>query len=288
MSLPRSRWAMAWTQRSSRKRSWLTSSAAPAKRCNQPSSHMAASRSRWLVGSSSSSRSGSRNSARASATRIRQPPENSPTGRACAAASKPKPGQHRRRAGRRAVGADGEQALVDLAETRRVRPRRAPSRRAARRAPCPLPAPCREGCAARRRFLRDMAEAGAGGEADLAAIRRELAGDRPQQGGLAGAVAADQPDAPAGVHGEVGVVQQGAAGDAEGEIADGEHGHGARVLQQRTRCRRAGLGGVRCRIGGPACLRHLRAMAPRGGAGAASARRIEAERACRRARPGWR
>jgi hypothetical protein len=82
---------MAWTQRSSRKRSWLTSSTAPAKRWSQPSSHIAASRSRWLVGSSSSSRSGSRNSARASATRIRQPPENSPTGRACAAASKPRP-----------------------------------------------------------------------------------------------------------------------------------------------------------------------------------------------------
>ncbi len=82
---------MASTQRSSMPRSWLTTTAAPGKRASQPSSHIVASRSRWLVGSSSSSSSGSRNRARASATRMRQPPEYSPTGRACAAASKPRP-----------------------------------------------------------------------------------------------------------------------------------------------------------------------------------------------------
>jgi hypothetical protein len=75
-------------------------------------------------------------------------------------------------------------------------------------------------------FLRHMAHAGALGQADLAAIRLDLAGDGLQQGGLAGAVAADQADLAAGVHHEVGAFQKGAAGDAEGEVADGEDGHG--------------------------------------------------------------
>ena len=44
-----------------------------------------------MVGSSSSSTSGRANSTAASATRIRQPPENSAQARACAAASKPRP-----------------------------------------------------------------------------------------------------------------------------------------------------------------------------------------------------
>ena len=44
-----------------------------------------------MVGSSSSSTSGRANSTAASATRIRQPPENSAQARACAAASKPSP-----------------------------------------------------------------------------------------------------------------------------------------------------------------------------------------------------
>mmetsp|Transcript_1591 Transcript_1591/g.6569 ORF Transcript_1591/g.6569 Transcript_1591/m.6569 type:complete len:104 (+) Transcript_1591:2512-2823(+) len=42
-----------------------------------PSSHTHASKSRWLVGSSSSSRVGSAKSALASATRMRQPPDMS-------------------------------------------------------------------------------------------------------------------------------------------------------------------------------------------------------------------
>mmetsp|Transcript_25725 Transcript_25725/g.43116 ORF Transcript_25725/g.43116 Transcript_25725/m.43116 type:complete len:105 (+) Transcript_25725:1510-1824(+) len=44
------------------------------------SSHITASRSRWFVGSSSSSTSGSWNSACASATRMRQPPDSDATG----------------------------------------------------------------------------------------------------------------------------------------------------------------------------------------------------------------
>ena len=46
-----------------------------------------------------------------------------------------------------------------------------------------------------RRFLLHPAEARARRQADLAAIDGEVAGDRLQQGGLAGAVAPDQADA---------------------------------------------------------------------------------------------
>mmetsp|Transcript_6209 Transcript_6209/g.19205 ORF Transcript_6209/g.19205 Transcript_6209/m.19205 type:complete len:100 (-) Transcript_6209:675-974(-) len=55
------------------------------------SSHSTACRSRWLVGSSRSSRSGSTNSARARATRMRHPPENVFVGRRIIAASNERP-----------------------------------------------------------------------------------------------------------------------------------------------------------------------------------------------------
>ena len=88
---PRSRCAIASTQRSNKPRSWLTTIAAPGNRESQPSSQSVASKSRWFVGSSNNNKSGSRNKARAKATRMRHPPENSAKGRACAAASKPSP-----------------------------------------------------------------------------------------------------------------------------------------------------------------------------------------------------
>ncbi len=57
-------------------RSWVTNSTPPRNSCSCSSSHWITSMSRWLVGSSSSSRSGSQTSARASATRRFQPPES--------------------------------------------------------------------------------------------------------------------------------------------------------------------------------------------------------------------
>ena len=45
------------------------------------------------------------------------------------------------------------------------------------------------------RFLRQCPDARAGGRDDAARLRGELAGDHPEQGGLARPVAADQPDA---------------------------------------------------------------------------------------------
>ena len=58
------------------------------------------------------------------------------------------------------------------------------------------------------RFLLDAAHAGAAGQADFAAIHRDVAGDGAQQGGFAGAVAADEADAPAGIDGQRRLVKQ--------------------------------------------------------------------------------
>lgn len=63
------------------------------------SSQMTALRSRWLVGSSSSSNVGSRNRARANDTLIRHPPEKLLVGRSCMDLEKPKPARIRRALG---------------------------------------------------------------------------------------------------------------------------------------------------------------------------------------------
>ena len=63
-----------------------------------------ASMSRWLVGSSSSSRSGCATSARASSTRRRQPPESVDTTRV---SRKPEPGHHH-------VDADVDVPAIDV------------------------------------------------------------------------------------------------------------------------------------------------------------------------------
>ena len=81
-----------WSHTSfSRSRSWLTISSVWRKRRRCSVSHSIASRSRWFDGSSRIRRSGLLNSVPASATRMRQPPENSPQGRPCASLSKPSP-----------------------------------------------------------------------------------------------------------------------------------------------------------------------------------------------------
>src|SRR5271167_679243 len=115
-NLPRSRCAIASTARSSKPRSCETTSAAPGNRASQLSSHIVASRSRWLVGSSSSSRSGLANSAVASATRMRQPPEKEATGRGLGGLVEAEAGQDGGGAGGGGVGADRAQAVMDLGE----------------------------------------------------------------------------------------------------------------------------------------------------------------------------
>ena len=221
---PRSRKAIACTARSSSTRSCETSSTAPGKRASQVSSHSVASRSRWLVGSSSSSRSGAANSAVARATRMRQPPENSSTGRACAASSKPRPA--------RMAAARAGAASAPIARRRswisasRMGGAVSASVSRARRSGSPCSTVSSSDGVARGGLLGDGGDAGAGGEADVSAVQRHFAGDGAQQGGLAGAVAADQADAAALVHREVGTVQDGASAKADGGAGDDEDGHG--------------------------------------------------------------
>ena len=61
-------------------RSWVTTSIAPSRAARWPASQAIASTSRWLVGSSSSSRSGWSSSTRASAIRRRSPPDSARDG----------------------------------------------------------------------------------------------------------------------------------------------------------------------------------------------------------------
>jgi hypothetical protein len=124
-------------------RSWLTTGSSPVA-LRKSSSHSTASRSRWLEGSSSSSRSGSEKSRAASATRIRQPPEKlSSGGAAPPRRSRGRPGsaRARRRAWRRSRSAArgsrrGGRVVAISASSSSARARcrrRAPSRTASRR-----------------------------------------------------------------------------------------------------------------------------------------------------------
>ena len=95
-------------------RSWLITIIVPSKRCSQASSQTSASRSRWLVGSSSSSRSAGHISARASCRRMRQPPEKLLTGASSSALLKPRPEQQRLRARPRVEAAGVADRVVRL------------------------------------------------------------------------------------------------------------------------------------------------------------------------------
>ena len=77
---------------------------------------------------------------------------------------------------------------------------------------------------AARRFLRDAADAPAPRQADIAALGAEIAGDDLEQGGLAGAVAADEADARAVGDGGTGMVEQQAFAEAIGDVVDRQHG----------------------------------------------------------------
>ena len=110
---------------------------------------------------------------------MRQPPENSSTGRCWAASSKPRPGEDGGGAGGRRVGADGAQAFVDLVEAMGLRG--IGLRQEGEALGVALQHGVEQGVVAGGRLLRDGGDAGAGGEADVAAVQRHLAGDGAQQ-----------------------------------------------------------------------------------------------------------
>jgi len=117
-----------------------------------------------------------------------------------------KAGQDGGGARRGGVGADGAQPLVHLGQPVRLGGLRL--RQQGQTLLVALQHGFQQARIARGRLLLHLRHAGAGGEADLAAVDRHIAGDGLEQGGLARAVAPHQADAPAGVHGQVGVVQQ--------------------------------------------------------------------------------
>ena len=89
-ALRRSSSRMRVETRCRKRRSWVTVSVAKGPRARNSSSHTMLSTSRWLVGSSSRSRSGRRASSRASATRFCQPPESDATGVSAQSPSAPR------------------------------------------------------------------------------------------------------------------------------------------------------------------------------------------------------
>ena len=86
------------------------------------------------------------------------------------------------------------------------------------------------------------------GPVDLAAAGVELAQDQLEQGRLAGAVAADQPDLGADRQADGGVVEEPPAPGVEHEIMDAQHGRGGRDWR-RERRRVALANGARPSIG---------------------------------------
>ncbi len=167
------------------------------------------SRSRWLVGSSSSSASGRISRMRASATRIFQPPESAPTSPSIISWLKPRPGEDLARPRLERVAAELLEARLHLAEAldelvhlvgavrdRPARPRaRASSAATASTGPGAVH---RLGDDAAARHLADVLAEVADGDAaidrDLAVVGLLLAGDQPEDGRLAGAVGADEAD----------------------------------------------------------------------------------------------
>ena len=227
MSLPRSRWAIASTARSSRPRSCETMSAAPGKRASQPSSQSVASRSRWLVGSSSSSRSGLANSAVASATRIRQPPENvrpgapAPRRRSPVPRGSPRRGRAPRRRRWRAAAHASRRAGAATAVSA--------SASSARRSGSP--------CSTVSSRLASPEGASCFTSASRARAASRIS---PPSSGRSPAIARSRVDLPAplrptrpmrrpGVDRQIRAVQQRAAADADHEAGDGEQAHGARL-----------------------------------------------------------
>ncbi len=81
-----------------------------------------------------------------------------------------------------------------------------------------------------RHLLRHPRDHHPGLHAHLAVVGLELTGHQPHQGGLAGAVAADDADAFAGFDGQVDVVEQQRTADAEVDVLELEEGH-ARILR---------------------------------------------------------
>ena len=156
--------------------------------------------SRWLVGSSSSSTSGCSAKARARAARRASPPESPAVGRA----------------GSRPKVCSAASASCGSARRRRWRSRAAV-------------APSIAG------LLRHQRHPAAAGDDAVAAVGLGQAGQHPQQGRLAGAVAADQAGAHARLQRQVDAVEQHARPVGQAHVLQGDD-RGARGSAVRPSC----------------------------------------------------
>jgi hypothetical protein len=86
-------------------------------------------------------------------------------------------------------------------------------------------------------FLRDLADAGALRHRDAAGLGGEIARDGPEEGRLAGAVAADEACLGAGGQRQRSVVDQEPSGDAKRDVVEDQHGA---CLAEPRRARKRG------------------------------------------------
>ena len=152
---------------------------------------------------------------------MRQPPENDAHGRACASASKPSPCRIA------AARAGAEWAPMSTSRVS-ISARRSPSACSAS-----ARSAVRSVSAASTTSISGSGPPGAScatapmrtprGSDDAAALGRDLAPDDPEQGRLAGAVAADEPDPRPVRHREGGVIEEDPLADPVGQLVDVKH-----------------------------------------------------------------
>ena len=184
-------------------RSWVTTTSAPRRPSRWRASQSMPATSRWLVGSSRTSRSAGRTSSAASATRRRSPPDIGPTGWSSPRCGMPRPSR---------IAADAGVAgpLVLGAETLGR----------ARRCRCTTSRTVASG--AKVEGLRQGGDPQVAALGDPARRRAPRPGEQPQQRRLAGAVEADHAD-------PVGVVE------AERDVGQQRAGRAVRPWTTRSR-----------------------------------------------------
>ena len=177
------------------------------------------------------------NSVPASATRMRQPPENSPQGRACAALSKPSPCRiEAARAGAEAAPISSSRAWISASRrpswqvsasaSRAVR-----STSAASTASSTVMSPPGGSCGTEPMRVRPVMLM-------LPPSASIMALDQAQQRRFARAVAADQADLPAVGNGRRGAIEQDALAVAKGKVVDVQHGAAAFSTRKARRSNR--------------------------------------------------
>jgi hypothetical protein len=206
------------------------------------SSQRVVSRSRWLVGSSSSSTSAGATSWRASPSRPRSPPESAEMGSGARLGGvEPQAVQHRVHARGEGVAAVALEALevAPVALQRRLvgvgrqRGRLLGERALERQQLAERPRrrlPHRRGVAVVA-VLLEQRDAHAALPRHLPGGRLHLPGDQAEERRLARAVAPDDPPPVAGADGEGDVREQRRRAELDGRVGDGNDGHGSRIYQ---------------------------------------------------------